>query len=112
MHNYIHHVNTWWWGKTITLVSKDGYSTVEIQFDKNLPNTAFIKGLMTFTTRQKEGYGTEMMKLCEYIAKKEKMKFLQLSANKEQDWLVEWYKRLGFETLQIDEHEFTMLKQI
>lgn len=34
--NYIHHVNTWWWGKTITLVSKDGYSTVELQFDDNI----------------------------------------------------------------------------
>lgn len=110
--NYIYHINTWWWGKTITLVSKDGYSTVELQFDNSMPNIAVIKGLMVFTTRQKEGYGTEMMNICEYTAKKEGAKFLQLSANKEQDWLVEWYKKLGFVTIQIEEHEFIMFKQI
>lgn len=112
MANYIHHVNTWWWGKTITLVSKDGYSTVELQFDNNYPSIAFIKGLSVFTSRRNEGYGTELMGCCEAIAKKEGMTFLQLSANKEQDWLVEWYKRLGFVVIMKDENEFTMLKKI
>ena len=110
--NYIHHVNTWWWGKTITLVSKDGYSTVELQFDDNYPTIAFIKGLSVFQTRRKEGYGTEIMGCCEAIAKKEGYTFLQLSVNKEQDWLVEWYKHLGFVIIMKDEHEFTMLKTI
>ena len=93
--NYRQHINTWWWGKTITLLSTDGYSTVELQFDNSLPNMAVIKGLMVFSTRQREGYATEMMNLCEHIAKKEGAKFLQLSVNKEQGWLVDWYKRLG-----------------
>ena len=110
--NYRQYINTWWWGKTITLVSTDGYSTVELQFDDSLPNQAVIKGLMVFITRQREGYGTEMMNLCEHIAKKEGMKFLQLSANKEQDWLVGWYERLGFVIISKDEHEYTMIKQI
>lgn len=112
MHNYIHHVNTWWWGKTITLVSKDGYSTVELQFDNNYPTIAFIKGLSVFQTRRKEGYGTEIMSCCEAVAKKEGYTFLQLSVNKEQDWLVEWYERLGFTIIQIDEHEYIMLKAL
>lgn len=110
MHNYIHHVNTWWWGKTITLVSKDGYSTVELQFDYNYPSIAFIKGLSVFQTRRKEGYGTEIMGCCEAVAKKEGYAFLQLCVNKEQNWLVDWYKRLGFIVIMKDEHEFTMLK--
>lgn len=110
--NYRQYVNTWWWGKTITLVSTDGYSTVELQFDNSLPNIAVIKGLMVFTTRQRKGYGTEMMNLCEYIAKKEEMKFLQLSVNKEHVLLVNWYERLGFTIIQIDEHEYTMLKAL
>lgn len=110
--NYRQFINNWWWGKTITLISTDGYSTVELQFADDMPNVAVIKGLMVFTTRQKEGYGTEMMNLCEHIARKEEIKFLQLSANKEEDWLVEWYKRLGFVIVQIDPHEFIMLKQI
>ena len=112
MHNYIHHVNTWWWGKTITLVSKDGYSTVELQFDYNYPSIVFIKGLSVFQTRRKEGYGTEIMGCCEAVAKKEGYTFLQLSVNKEQDWLVEWYKHLGFVIIMKDEHEFTMLKTL
>lgn len=110
MYNYIHHVNTWWWGKTITLVSKDGYSTVELQFDYNYPSIAFIKGLSVFQTRRKEGYGTEIMGCCEAVAKKEGYAFLQLCVNKEQNWLVDWYKRLGFIVIMKDEHEFTMLK--
>lgn len=110
--NYRQYVNTWWWGKTITLVSTDGYSTVELQFDNSLPNIAVIKGLMVFQPRLREGYGTEMMNICEHIAKKEGAKFLQLSANKEQDWLVDWYKRLGYTIVQIDEHEFAMLKAL
>ena len=110
--NYRQFINTWWWGKTITLVSTDGYSTVELQFDDSLPNMAVIKGLMVFTTRQREGYGTEMMNICEHIAKKEGMKFLQLSVNKEHVLLVNWYERLGFTIIQIDEHEYTMIKQI
>ena len=112
MHNYIYHVNTWWWGKTITLVSKDGYSTVELQLDDNYPSTAFIKGLSVFSTRRKEGYGTEIMGCCEAVAKKEGYTFLQLSVDKEQDWLVEWYKHLGFVIIMKDEHEFTMLKAL
>lgn len=110
--NYRQFINTWWWGKTITLVSTDGYSTVELQFDDSLPNMAVIKGLMVFTTRQREGYATEMMNICEHIAEKEGAKFLQLSVNKQQDWLKDWYLRLGYTIIQIDEHEFTMIKQI
>ena len=110
--NYIHHINTWWWGKTITIVSRDGYLIVEIQFDNNYPSIAFIKGLSVFPTCRKKRYGTELIGYCEDIAKKEGMSFLQLSANKEQDWLVEWSKRLGFVVIMKDENEFTMLKKI
>lgn len=110
--NYIFHWNEWWWGRTVTLVSKGGYASVELQFDNSLPNMAVIKGLMVFTTRQRKGYGTEMLNICHEIARSEHITFLQLSANKEQQWLVDWYERFGFTIIAKDEHEVTMIKQI
>lgn len=110
--NYIHYVNTWWWGKSITLIRKGGYSKVELAFDDDMPNTVTIRGLMVFTTRRRSGIGAEMMKCCEDIAREQKMRFLQLSANKDQSWLVDWYTRLGFVTIMKDEHEYTMIKKL
>ena len=36
-------------------------------------------------------------------------KFLQLSAEKNNEWLVNWYKRLGFEVWSEEEHEYSMI---
>ncbi len=110
--DYIQHINTWWWGKTITLVHKDGIATVEVQIDDNYPATAFIKGLSVFTLQRKKGYGTEMLQLCEDVAKKEGKLFLRLSANIQEEWLVNWYKSLGYVIYCSDEYEYTMIKVI
>lgn len=110
--NYIYHRNKWWWGETLTLVARDGLSTVEIQYDDNYPTIAFIKGLSVYQSARQEGIGTELLKLCEEIAKNEGYLFTQLTANKEQEWLVKWYKSSGYQIIMKDEHEFTMLKQL
>lgn len=110
--NYIHYKNTWYWGYTITLVRKDGYATVELQFDDSLPNQAVIKGLMVFTTMQRKGIGTELINICHMIARENGCSFLQLSVTRDKEWLVEWYERFGFTIIAQDSHEFTMIKAI
>lgn len=110
--NYIQHVNTWFWGKTDTIVHKEGIATVELQLDDNYPAIAFVKGLLVYESNRKQGLGTEMLKLCEMIARGMGYKYLQLSADKTKDWLVAWYQKMGFEIICKDEHEYTMLKRI
>ena len=108
-YNIIEHFNRWWWGCTFTLITGDGLGIVELQVDDNYPSIAFVKGLSVIDSERRKGLGKELMEHCELIALREQKKFLQLSVNKEQDWLVEWYQRLGFVTIMTDEHEFTML---
>lgn len=110
--NCIVHRNKWWWGETITLVVKNGCAVVEIQFDNNYPTIAFVKGLIVQEDKRRERIGTKLLRTCERIAKDEGYLFTQLCANKEQDWLVEWYKSLGYHIIMKDDHEFTMLKTL
>lgn len=110
--NCIVHRNKWWWGETITLVVKNGCAVVEIQLDDNYPTIAFVKGLIVQEDKRREGIGTKLLRVCERVAKEEGYLFIQLTANKEQDWLVKWYESLGYRIIMKDEHEFSMLKQL
>ena len=96
--NYYQHVNLWWWGKTNTLVYREAI--------------VFVKGVSVLSQNRRMGIGTEMLLLCEEIARIEGKQFLQLNADKENNWLVNWYKKLGYIIIAKDEHEFTMLKSI
>lgn len=106
----IEHFNKWWWGCTFTLVTDNGNGIVELQIDNNYPSTAFVKGLSVLEKDRWKGIGSELIEHCELIAQREGKSLLQLTVNKEQEWLVDWYKRIGFQRTMIDDHEFTMLK--
>lgn len=110
--DYICHYNTWWWGITLTLVHNKGIATVELQFDNEYPNVAFIKGISVVPDSRTKGYGTQMMELCEKLAKDAGMKMLQLAAEKENNWLVQWYNKCGFVIYGLSEHEYVMIKNI
>ena len=109
---FVEHVNKWWWGKTITFIKNGGKAIVELQMDDNYPRVIFIKGLSVIESERRKGLGTELLALCESVAKKECAKFLQLTADKEKDWLVEWYKKHGFVVFMHDEHEEVMVKAL
>ena len=106
----VEHLNKWWWGCTFTLIVGDGLGIVEVQFDDNYPSVAFIKGLSVIESERQKGLGKELIDQCVLIALREQKQFLQLSANKKKDWLVRWYKRLGFVIYMTDDNEITMLK--
>lgn len=108
----VEHVNKWWWGKTINFVKNDGKAIVELQMDDNYPRVIFIKGLSVIELERRKGLGTELLALCERVARKECAKFLQLTADKEKEWLVEWYKKHGFVVFMHDEHEEVMVKAL
>lgn len=108
--DYAEHINKWWWGYTFTIILDGGKGIIEVQLDDNCPSTAFIKGLSVIEEERHKGIGKELMEFGELTALREKMRFLQLTVNKDQDWLVKWYQKLGFVIILSDEHEFTMLK--
>lgn len=110
--NYLQHVNRWWWGKSITIVHKKGFGLIEVQFDNDIPNIAYIKGLSVFEYMRKKGIGTELLQLAEEISQKHETKFLRLSVDKTKDWLVQWYTNKGYITTGVDEHEFLMTKTV
>lgn len=110
--NYIQHNNRWWWGKTITLIHKGGWASIEIQFDNNYPSVAFIKGLIVFEYKRKKRIGTDLLLLSEEIAKSYGKRFTQLSADINKEWLVKWYERNGYIISYKDEHEYTMIKDL
>lgn len=107
---YIRHENLWWWGSTIDFVKTDGTGIVTLQFDKKYPYHGFIKGLSVVRAYRNQGIATELLKLCEDEARLQGCRFLQLDVDKREIWLQEWYKSLGFETIFVDDHEYTMLK--
>lgn len=108
----ITHKNQWWWGISETLIAQNGVGVVEIQFDNDMPNVGYIKGLSVLENYRKSGLGTELLKACEKKAREKKMKFLQLDVEQDKEWLKEWYKRLGFEILSREKNVYVMIKSL
>ena len=106
------HKNLWWWGVSETYITNDGAGIVEIQYDYDMPNTGYIKGLSVLEGRRQQGVGTELINACVCSAVNRGMKFLQLDVEQGDDWLLEWYKRLGFEILSREKCTFIMIKNI
>lgn len=109
---YYVHTNTWWWGISYSIARKDGVGLIEIQFDNDLPETAYVKGLSVMKCNRKQGVGSEMLSLCEDVARQKGMSFLRISVEKNNNMIFEWYKRKGFHVLCVDEHVFEMIKFI
>lgn len=107
---YFVHYNTWWWGISVNIVRKDGAGMVEVQFDREMPETCYIKGLSVSDSHRRQGIGKSLLLLCEIIAKQEGKTLLELSVEKSNEWLFEWYKRLGFHVIRIDDNTFEMIK--
>lgn len=110
--NIITHTNDWWWGFSVDIVRNDGFGVVCVKFDKDYPNAAYICDLSVYEYCRKQGYGTELMYHAFDIARRHDKSFVLLRVDKTKDWLVHWYKVLGFEILSEDEHEYEMIKKV
>lgn len=106
------HKNLWWWGFSETYITNDGAGIVEIQFDYDMPNTGYIKGLSVLEGHRCKGIGTELINACVCSAVNRGMKFLQLDVEQDKEWLREWYKRLGFEILSREKNTYIMIKSL
>lgn len=109
---YKFHVAEWWWGKSITVVCKLTLSLVEMQIESKSPQTMYLKGLIVSEETRRRGVGTSLMTICEHYAKEYHCNFMQLSADKNNEWLVAWYERLGFVKQAEDDNEYIMIKKV
>lgn len=106
------HRNHWWWGVSETIIVDGGIGVVEIQYDYDMPNTGFIKGLSVLEEHRNKGIGTKLMAACEKRAREIGMKFLQLDVEQGNDCLLEWYRCLGFEILSREKNTYIMIKSL
>ena len=105
----IYHNCTWWWGDTVVIFLANGEGTIEVQLEKSTPNTAYLRGLSVLPESRRHQLGTQLIAYATKVAIDKGMKFLQLTADKTNEWLVNWYKRLGFEIWSEEEHEYVMI---
>ncbi len=105
----IYHNCTWWWGETVKIILSSGQGTIEVQIEKATPNTAYFRGLSVLPESRRHQLGTQLIAYATKVAIDKGLKFLQLTADKTNEWLVNWYKRLGFEIWSEEEHEYVMI---
>lgn len=108
----VKHENEWWWGKSITIISENAKGMVEVQFDENMPGVGFIKNLSVVEEARRNGIGTALVMQCEDYARIYGKSFVQLTADKNKEWLVEWYKSMGYVITSVDDHEYLMTKAL
>lgn len=105
--------STWYWGKSVMIVKDDGMAMISVKFDeKTFPNTGYICSLLVHESHQKKGFGYRMMKLAIDSCREQGVGFVRLHVNKNQEWLVDWYKRLGFKELSRDDYELELIKEL
>ena len=109
---YYVHDNAWWWGTSYTIIRKDGVGMVGVQCDRETPETVYVKGLSVLRDKRRQGIARELLSVCESIGKQSNMAFIRLSVEKSNEWLFDWYKRLGFHILFIEDSVYEMAKPL
>ncbi len=111
--NVIHHECSWWWGTSVDIVKDDGTAIVCVKFDKkSFPTTAYICDLSVVESERRKGIGWVMMQYALAVARNNGMKFARLHVDKKKGWLIDWYKRLGFDILLQDDNEYEMVRRL
>ena len=91
----IWHHNTWPWGKTIRIVTSDGSAIVEMSFEDINPGVCYISGLSVIPPKRRRGIAKHLMFACENYCRENGIFRLDLNSVME-DWVMEFYKKLGY----------------
>lgn len=98
-----------YWGNTKTII-KDQVGMVSISFYNESPDIAYIHDLVVIPPQRRKGYGRQLVdKAIEYIESK-KASCINLRADIRFAWLVDFYRGLGFEVMEEDEHTYLLKK--
>ncbi len=102
------HKNTWCWGRTHTIVIRNGHGLVNVSVEDDNPKVATIHGLSV--TEDYRGLGTGRTLIWEAEQEAREMGASQVClATEPNSWLEEWYKRLGYEFNSYNEDNLIVL---
>lgn len=112
--------NNWCWEHTTFLIDNEGRGLLYIVQRNDQPECITICGLQVMPEHQRKGIGNSLMNEAINIIKteKDKVKEICLYANKNDEWIINWYKKYGFEIVddkyeyETKEYEHYMIKYV
>ena len=105
------HHNTWPWGETVTFIISDGAGTVDMSFDKGNPAVCYISGLSVIPEKRRQNLGLILMEECINYCQKRGIFRIDLNSVQE-EWLMEFYHKLGFKDIEESEGFMRMYKML
>ena len=114
---FVRHYNSWWWGRSVTIIAYNGSGMVELGMDDKYEGWGFINSLMVEPRERRCGLGTALLLECERIGRECGLSRFYLTVRKDCQWRIDWYKKMGYELDYEDwgegsEYEYRMYKTI
>jgi ribosomal protein S18 acetylase RimI-like enzyme len=78
------------------IFSNDGIASCRLSIYDDTPSEGIISDLYVYDACRQQGYATELLKFCSEVAKANECNSISLRSDND-DWVREWYKRIGFE---------------
>lgn len=78
------------------LFTKDGVASCRLCIYDDNPKEGIVSDLFVRDTFRNQGYATALLEFCSKIAKSDGCEVISLRSDND-DWVREWYKRIGFE---------------
>ena len=91
------------WGNLTTIQMENCIGTCNVEYSDEFPKWGYIYGLTVNPKHRRNNAGTELIKIAEQDIIKHKLYRARLKVEKKKEWLVEWYKKLGYKIIEEDE---------
>lgn len=104
------HKNTWCWGRTHTIIIRNGHGLVNVSVENDNPKAASIHGLSVTEDYRRLGIGRALIMEAEQEAREMGATRVGI-ATEPNSWLEDWYKRLGYEFDSYDENNLIVLSK-
>ena len=104
------HQNTWLWGRTETIVVKDGAGICSVSIDNDDYSVAWIHGLSVLPAFRRQGLGRQLLETAQYRAGIMGAKVIFLKADPD-SFVADWYRREGFKNEYTDEVGYIVMSK-
>lgn len=108
--NTFYHRNFWNWGRSTVITMHSGRAVVRVSVANEEKDIAWISGLSVIESSRNNGYGSALLELAIYEAKKLRAKKVRIAAEVG-SFTEDWYKRFGFAEIERNE-ELVTLEQV
>lgn len=105
------HENKWPWGNTVNVISSRAEACVQLSFEDENPGVCFLSGLSVHTDFRRKGYATRLMRFCEKLCKERGIFRIDL-CSVQTDYVLEFYKKLGYSPIKEENGFIKMYKML